>query len=185
MSCATATAPASPRARPRRSTIAAAASRLSAADTDAEKILFNAAAGLMIRGTRKARATLARRPNYGQERAERSRKKEARREERLAAKAERRDKHRPADGAEGEAAAPAPESSGANIPADAGAMRRLAQALAFVCRPDHPATLAVGRAATTGEADDVARARAMFLQLPAREQRAALGIAEAASPSRA
>src|SRR5262249_12994745 len=100
---------------------------------------------------------MARRPNYGQDRAERQRKKVARRDERLAAKAERREKHRLADSRFGDstgstAAGSAAESSDALIPADSAAIRRLAHALAFVCGPDHPATLAVQLAAQSGTA---------------------------------
>jgi len=128
-----------------------------------------------------------RRPNYGQDRAERQRKKAARRDERLAAKAERREKNWPSDSKLVDSAGPmaagsAAESSDAPTPADAAAMRRLAQALAFVCGPDHPATLALQRAAQSGAADDVERARAIFQQLAAREQRVALAIAAAAAP---
>ena len=128
---------------------------------------------------------MAKRPNYGQERAERQRRKAARRDERLAAKAERRDKGRPPgeDDGEGEDQPAAPAVAAAAMPADAAAMHRLGQALAFVCGPDHAATLAVRRAVESGAADDVARARAMFLQLGARDQRAALAIAAAAAPS--
>ena len=130
---------------------------------------------------------MPRRPNYGQDRAERQRKKAARRDERLAAKAERRERNRPSDSNLGDstgstAADPAVESSYTPIPADAAAMWRLAQALAFVCGPDHPATLATQRAAQSGAADDVQRARAMFLQLTTQDQRAALAIAAAAAP---
>jgi hypothetical protein len=139
--------------------------------------------------TEKARTQVPRRPNYGQERAERQRKKAARRDERLAAKAERREKIRPSDSKLGDSTGPvaagsAAERSGAPIPADAdaAAMRRLAQALAFVCGPDHPATLALQRAAQSGAADDVERARAMFQQLADRDQRVALAIAAAAAP---
>ena len=128
---------------------------------------------------------MAKRPNYGQERAERQRRKAARRDERLAAKAERRDKNRPPGEDEGEGAEPpaAPAGAGATMPADSAAMHRLGQALAFVCGPDHPATLAVQRAVESGGAEDIERARAMFLQLGARDQRAALAIAAAAAPS--
>ncbi len=127
---------------------------------------------------------MAKRPNYGQERAERQRRKAARRDERLAAKAERRDKNRPPGEDEGEGAEPPPSAgSGATMPADSAAMHRLGQALAFVCGPDHPATLAVQRAVESGGAEDIERARAMFLQLGARDQRAALAIAAAAAPS--
>ena len=130
---------------------------------------------------------MARRPNYGQDRLERQRKKTARRDERLAAKAERREKHRLADsrlgGSTGSTAAEsAAESSDAAIPADSASIMRLAQALAFVCGSDHPATLAVQLAARSGTADDVRRARVMFLQLAVQDQRAALSIAAAATP---
>jgi hypothetical protein len=128
---------------------------------------------------------VAKRPNYGQERAERQRRKAARRDERLAAKAERRDKGRPPgeDDGEGEEQPAGPAAAAPAMPADAAAMHRLGQALAFVCGPEHAATLAVRRAVESGAADDVARARAMFLQLGPRDQRAALAIAAAAAPS--
>jgi hypothetical protein len=127
---------------------------------------------------------VAKRPNYGQERAERQRRKAARRDERLAAKAERRDRNRPPGEDEGAGAeVPPPAGADVTMPADAGAMHRLGQALAFVCGPDHPATLAVQRAVESGAAADIERARGMFLQLGARDQRAALAIAAAAAPS--
>ena len=130
---------------------------------------------------------MPKRPNYGQDRAERQRKKAARRDERLAAKAGRREKNRPSDAKLGDSTKPmaagsAAESPDAPIPADPAAMRRLAQALAFVCGPDHPATLALQRAAQSGTDDDAQRARAMFQQLAARDQRVALAIAAAAAP---
>lgn len=77
------------------------------------------------------------------------------------------------------------EAPGATMPVDTAAIGRLAKALAFVCKPDHPATLAVQRAAASGDTADIERARTMFLQLGPKEQRAALSIADAASPSRA
>jgi hypothetical protein len=45
---------------------------------------------------------MARRPNYGQERSERQRRKALQREERLAAKAERREKNRVSNEAKAE-----------------------------------------------------------------------------------
>jgi len=126
---------------------------------------------------------VAKRPNYGQERAERQRRKSARRDERLAAKAERREKNRPPGEEPDEGPEAAPASPPATMPADSAAMHRLGQALAFVCGPDHAATLAVQRAVESGGAEDIERARAMFLQLGARDQRAALAIAAAAAPS--
>jgi hypothetical protein len=121
---------------------------------------------------------VAKRPNYGQERAERQRRKSARRDERLAAKAERRDKGRPP----GEESDEAPEAVSAG---PAATMPAGAAALAFVCGPDHAATLAVQRAVASSSAEDIERARALFLQLSARDQRAALAIAAAAAPSHA
>jgi hypothetical protein len=135
---------------------------------------------------------MARRPNYRFERFERERKKAARREERAAAKAERRDrKHSPEAGesapveASPEASAGPVMAASPNAPepaADPSAIDRLAQALSFVCGAEHPTTLAVRRAAASGGADDIGRARAMFLQLPARDRQAALAIAGDAEP---
>src|SRR5262245_53337349 len=125
---------------------------------------------------------MPRRPNYQQDRAERQRKKAARRDERLAAKAERRERNRPSNSNLGDSTGPmAVDSAGSDttIPADTAAIGRLGQALAFVCGTDHPATLAAQRAAQSGTADDVQRARAMFLQLTVQDQRAALAIAAA------
>src|SRR5215510_13457802 len=103
---------------------------------------------------------MPRRPNYRQDRAERQRKQAARRDERLAAKADRRERNRPSDSTLGDrigsmAAGSAVESSDTPMPADTAAILRLAQALAFVCGPDHPATRATQRAAQSGAADDV------------------------------
>jgi len=128
---------------------------------------------------------MPRRPNYQQDRAERQRKKVARRDKRLAAKAERRERNRPSDSHLGDrtmAVDSAAESSDTTIPADTAATGRFAQALAFVCGMDHPATLAAQLAAQSGTADDVQRARAMFLQLTVQDQRAALAIAAATTP---
>ncbi len=68
------------------------------------------------------------------------------------------------------------------MPEDAVTLIRLAQALKFVCGADHPATLAVQRAAASGDGEDVDRARALFQQLTPGNQHAALTIA-AAAPS--
>ena len=71
---------------------------------------------------------MPRRPNYGQDRAERQRKKAARRDERRAAKAERREKNRPPDEKLGDSAQTAVDSVvdsvDAPMPPDAAAMRR-------------------------------------------------------------
>jgi hypothetical protein len=129
---------------------------------------------------------VARQPNYGQDRAERERRKAARRDERLAAKTERRSKNQPPDATPAIAVETESPSAaarlGASMPADAVTLIRLVQALKFVCGADHPATLAVQRAAASGHGEDVDRARALFQQLTPGNQHAALTIA-AAAPS--
>jgi hypothetical protein len=131
---------------------------------------------------------VARQPNYGQERAERQRRKAARRDERLAAKADRRGRGPPLDHAP--AAAPEAHSPAAAVdldaclPNDPSALVRLGQALKFVCGAAHPTTLAVLRAATSGEPEDIERARARFLELTPSNQHAALTIAAAPPPLR-
>lgn len=129
---------------------------------------------------------MARRPNYGQERAERQRKKAARREERLAAKSERRQKNAPPDDVAGVApetlARPAAGANGAVMPVDRVAMLRIGNALKFLCGADHPTTRAVQRAAETGADDDVDHARSLFMQLSPGNQSAALTLAGAGAP---
>jgi hypothetical protein len=133
---------------------------------------------------RKGDLQVARRPNYGQERAERQRRKAARRDERLAAKTERRDKGLPSDVTVALASESQPpsgaEGPGAAMPDDPVAMIRLGKALTFVCGTDHPTTLAVQRAAISADSNDIDRARALFLQLTPGSQHAALTIAAAA-----
>jgi hypothetical protein len=129
---------------------------------------------------------VARQPNYGQERAERQRRKAARRDERLAAKIDRRDKGLPPD----PASTAVPETHlpsegaelGARLPDDPFTLVRLGQALKFVCGAAHPTTLAVLRAAASGEGEDIERARSLFLELTPANRHAALTIA-AAGPS--
>lgn len=125
---------------------------------------------------------MARQPNYGQERAERQRRKAARRDERLAAKAERRDKSPASDSVPRAADTHSPEPGlklSAWTPDDPSAMLRLGRALTFVCGADHATTLAVQRAAMSGDGDDIDRARALFLQLTPSNQHAAVTIAGA------
>jgi Ribonuclease G/E len=61
---------------------------------------------------------------------------------------------------------------------DASAMKRLAKAVAFICGPDHPATLALKTAAETGTEGDVKKARVQFLKLKPGDRRAALAMIE-------
>jgi hypothetical protein len=57
---------------------------------------------------------------------------------------------------------------------DRAAMGRLAKALAFVCGPDHPTTVALKAAAESGSEKDIKKARALFLKLKPGDRRAAL-----------
>ena len=57
-------------------------------------------------------------------------------------------------------------------------MGRLAKALAFICGPDHPTTVALKAAAETGGERDIKNARALFLRLKLSDRRAALAMLE-------
>lgn len=57
---------------------------------------------------------------------------------------------------------------------DRDAMGRLAKALAFICGPDHPTTLALKAAAESGSEQAIAKARKLFLGLKPGDRRAAL-----------
>ena len=57
---------------------------------------------------------------------------------------------------------------------DREAMGRLAKALAFICGPDHPTTVALKEAAESGSEQDIANARKLFLGLKPGDRRAAL-----------
>lgn len=57
---------------------------------------------------------------------------------------------------------------------DREAMGRLAKALAFICAPDHPTTLALKTAAESGSDADIKKARTLFLKLKPGDRRAAL-----------
>ena len=59
---------------------------------------------------------------------------------------------------------------------DRDAMGRLAKALAFVCGPDHPTTVALKIAAETGTDRDIKAARSLFLKLKPGERKAALAM---------
>ena len=56
---------------------------------------------------------------------------------------------------------------------DRAAMGRLAKALAFICGPDHPTTLALKAAAESGAEKDIKKARTLFLRLKPRDRQAA------------
>ena len=57
---------------------------------------------------------------------------------------------------------------------DREAMGRLAKALAFICGPDDPTTVALKVAAESGSKKDISKARKLFLSLKSRDRRAAL-----------
>jgi hypothetical protein len=57
---------------------------------------------------------------------------------------------------------------------DRAAMGRLAKALAFICGPDHPTTVALEAAAESGSERDIKKARTLFLGLKPADRRAAL-----------
>jgi hypothetical protein len=57
---------------------------------------------------------------------------------------------------------------------DREAMGRLAKALAFICGPDDPTTVALKVAAESGSEKDISKARKLFLSLKSGDRRAAL-----------
>lgn len=57
---------------------------------------------------------------------------------------------------------------------DREAMGRLAKALAFICGPDHPTTVALKAAAENGSAQEITKARKLFLNLKSGDRRAAM-----------
>lgn len=59
---------------------------------------------------------------------------------------------------------------------DPAAMGRLSRALAFICGPDHPTTLALKAAAESGSAQDIKKARTLFLRLKPGDRQAALNM---------
>ena len=59
---------------------------------------------------------------------------------------------------------------------DRAAMARLAKALAFICGPDHPTTMALRAAAINGSDQEIKRARALFVKLSPGDRQAALNL---------
>jgi len=59
---------------------------------------------------------------------------------------------------------------------DRAAMERLAKALAFVCGPNHPTTVALRAAAESGSERDIKNARTLFLKLKRGDRQAALAM---------
>jgi hypothetical protein len=58
------------------------------------------------------------------------------------------------------------------------AIARLAKALVFICGADHPTTVALKRAAESGNERDIKHARTLFLRLKSGDRRAALAMIE-------
>lgn len=61
---------------------------------------------------------------------------------------------------------------------DRVAMGRLSKALAFICGPAHPTTVALQTAAESGTEKDIKAARALFIKLKPGDRRAALAMLE-------
>jgi hypothetical protein len=59
---------------------------------------------------------------------------------------------------------------------DRAAMGRLAKALAFICGPSHPTTIALKAAADSGSERDIKAARLLFLKLKPSDRRSALAM---------
>jgi hypothetical protein len=59
---------------------------------------------------------------------------------------------------------------------DRAAMEKLAKALAFICGPENPTTLALKLAAESGSEPDARKARALFLKLKPSDRKAALSM---------
>jgi len=59
---------------------------------------------------------------------------------------------------------------------DPAMMGRLANALVFICGADHPTTMALKAAATSGNERDIKAARSLFLKLKLGDRRAALAM---------
>jgi hypothetical protein len=55
-------------------------------------------------------------------------------------------------------------------------MGRLAKALAFICGPQHPTTVALQTASDSGSEKDIKAARALFLKLKPADRRSALAM---------
>jgi hypothetical protein len=68
------------------------------------------------------------------------------------------------------------EPSMTNPKIDREAMGRLAKAVAFICGPDHPTTMALKAAAVNGSDQEIKKARALFLRLSPGDRQAALNL---------
>ncbi len=64
------------------------------------------------------------------------------------------------------------------IPIDPAMMGKLAHAVGFICGADHPATVALRKAADSGVDKDIKAARKAFLKLKLGERRGALTMLE-------
>ena len=63
-----------------------------------------------------------------------------------------------------------------DVAIDREAMGRLAKALAFICAPDHPTTIALKAAAESSSKQDIAKARKLFLALKPADRKAAMAM---------
>ena len=63
-----------------------------------------------------------------------------------------------------------------DVAIDREAMGRLAKALAFICAPDHPTTIALRAAAENGSRQEIAKARKLFIALKPADRQAAMAM---------
>ena len=63
-----------------------------------------------------------------------------------------------------------------DVAIDREAMGRLAKALAFICAPDHPTTIALRAAAESGSKQEIAKARKLLLALKPTDRKAAMAM---------
>ncbi len=59
---------------------------------------------------------------------------------------------------------------------DVTAMGRLSKALSFICGAEHPATVALRKAAESGTERDIKQARVQFMRVKPGDRRAALSM---------
>jgi len=63
-----------------------------------------------------------------------------------------------------------------DVTIDREAMGKLSKALAFICGPDHPTTIALKAAAESGSKQEITKARKLFLGLKPGDRQAAMAM---------
>ncbi|NKB22672.1 MAG: hypothetical protein GKS01_19460 [Alphaproteobacteria bacterium] len=64
----------------------------------------------------------------------------------------------------------------ADVQIDRDAMGKLANALTFICGADHPTTIALKAAAESGSAQEITKARKLFLRMKPGDRQAAMAM---------